>query len=286
MGKQQVLRTAEATSVFLFFVQAVRVLFSVLFGVIYEAIFTGPMTLGAVIINLLVVVAFLAPLFAPRRRGRAILLAASLLVFLARIPLTLNDPQVRLYSSLLIVAGAGLYAASLLREEPGTFVRSLIASLAVDQLFRAWGNTLDVTLREGWLPVQVVISGALLLLSIFARRLPRREAPRAGIGFLGGLAIGAFWFVETSLLSLPNAMARWSAWSDAVLTPCLLLVTLLPLLWGPLGLPGRALARRRLWGLVLVLLACAFLAAGYLLAAVVGGSAEPERPQQGYGNGY
>ena len=53
-------------------------------GAIYDAIFTGPITASAVIINLLVVVAFLAPLFAPRRRGRTVLLAASLLVFLAR----------------------------------------------------------------------------------------------------------------------------------------------------------------------------------------------------------
>jgi len=97
--EQKVMRMVEATAVSLFFVQAVRVLFSVLFGVIYDAIFTGPMTLGAVVINLLVLLAFLAPLFAPRRRGRSVLLAASALIFLARIPLTLNDPQIRLYSS-------------------------------------------------------------------------------------------------------------------------------------------------------------------------------------------
>lgn len=269
MEKQKVIRMVEATAVSLFFVQAVRVLFSVLFGVIYDAIFTGPMTLGAVVVNLLVVVAFLAPLFAPRRPLRWVLLASSSLVFLARIPLPLNDPQLRLYSSLLIVAGGGLYFASLLREDADAFPWALIAALALDQLFRAWGNTFDVTLRDGWLLLQVAISAALLLWSVYASRLPRREAPRAGIGFLGGLAIGAFLFLETSLLSLPNAVARWSMWSYAVLTPSLLLVTLLPLLRGVLGLPGRWLARRRLWRFVLVLLACVCLAVGYLLTGLL-----------------
>jgi endonuclease/exonuclease/phosphatase family metal-dependent hydrolase len=268
MEKQKLIRMVEATAVFLFFLQAVRVLFSVLFGVIYDAIFTGPITLGAVVTNLLVVVAFLAPLFAPRRRVRWMPLAVTALVFLTRIPLTLNDPQVRLYSSLVIVAGGGLYAVSLLREDADTFPTALIAALAVDQLFRAWGNSFDVTLRAGWLPVQIAISAALLLLSVFVSRLPRRQAPAVRIGFLGGLAIGAFLFLQTSLLSLPNAVARWSAWSYSVLTPSLLLVTLLPVLWRTLGLPRPWMARRRLWGFVWVALACAGLTVGHLLGGL------------------
>jgi endonuclease/exonuclease/phosphatase family metal-dependent hydrolase len=271
MKKENVIRIVEAAAVFLFFIHGLRVLFSVLFGVIYDAIFEGPLTASAVITNVMVLLAFLAPLFAPRRTGRWALLAAAL-VFLARIPLTLNDPQIRLYSSLFIVAGGGLYASSLLRGESDVFCGALIASLALDQLLRAWGNTFDVTLREGWLPVQVAMSSAVLLLSIYASRLPRKEAPRVGLGFMGGLALGAFLFLETSLLALPNAMARWSAWSYSALTPSLLLLTLLPILLAVLGLPGRRLAGR-LWGFVLMALACASLAAGDLLTGFPSGFA-------------
>jgi len=42
MADRNILRTVEAAAILLFLVQAVRVLFSVLFGVIYDAVFAGP----------------------------------------------------------------------------------------------------------------------------------------------------------------------------------------------------------------------------------------------------
>ncbi len=265
MDRQRTIRTMEASAVLLFFIQAVRTLFSVLFGVIYDAIFTGPLTLGAVVINVLVLAAFLAPLFAPRRFAWQLLTLSSVLVYLARIPMTVNDPQVRLYSSLLIVAAGGLYAASLLTVAPSLLPAPLIAALAFDQLLRAWGNTFDVTLRTGWLPVQLAISAVLLVLSVRAARIRRVDTPELGIGLLGGLAVGGMLFLQTSLLSLPNAIARWSAWSYSALVPSLLAVTLLPLLWAVLRPDAGEVAGRRLWGVILLLLVCGGLAAGYLL---------------------
>ncbi|MBL7183357.1 MAG: hypothetical protein ISS50_02785, partial [Anaerolineae bacterium] len=205
MADRNILRTVEAAAILLFFVQAVRVLFSVLFGIIYDAVFAGPMSLSMVISVLLALLAFLTPLLAPRhRRGiQLTLLVTSLLVFLSRIPLTLNNPELRLYSSLLIVAGGGLYAAALLRERAVSFPRLFIVAWAGDQLFRAFGHTFDITLRDGWLPYQIVISIALAVLSAIAfysevfRRPPRQAegAPQRRLGFLGGLAIGAFIFL-------------------------------------------------------------------------------------------
>jgi endonuclease/exonuclease/phosphatase family metal-dependent hydrolase len=252
----------EAMAVALFFIQAVRVLFSVLFGVIYDALFEGPFTLAAVVINLLVVVAFLAPLCASRRTAGWGMAAAAVLVFLARIPLTYNDPQLRLYSSLIIVASAGLYAALLLQEAPYRFPWVWITALLLDQLLRAWGSTFDVTLRSWWLPFQVAASLLLCLGSGWASRSGRREATSSGVGLLGGLAIGAFLFLETSLLSLPNAIARWSVWSYAVVTPALLLATLLPIWLGrssALRLPGNP----RLWGILAPFVVCGGLVAGH-----------------------
>ena len=93
------------TAVLVIFYQALRVLFSVLFGAIYDALFaeTVPMT-GVGLILVAVTVALLAPLVAPRqpRTQRVAALTSGVLVFLARIPLTLNNPQVRLYASILI----------------------------------------------------------------------------------------------------------------------------------------------------------------------------------------
>ena len=225
MADRNILRTVEAAAILLFLVQAVRVLFSVLFGVIYDAVFAGPMSMSMVISVLLALLAFLTPLLAPRCRPCTVrpsslgpvlvvqdkcrrtkgpghvrgiqltLLVTSLLVFLSRIPLTLNDPDLRLYSSLLIVAGGGLYAAALLRERAVAFPGLFVAAWAGDQLFRAFGHTFDITLRDGWLPYQIVISIALAVLSAIAFSCPPRQAegaPQRRLGFLGGLAIGAF----------------------------------------------------------------------------------------------
>jgi len=273
MANRNILRTVEAVAILLFFLQAVRVLFSVLFGIIYDAVFAGPMSLTMVVSVLLALLAFLAPLLAPHR-GRGIqltLLGTSLLVFLSRTPLSLNNPELRLYSSLVIVAGGSLYTAALLRERAATFPGVLIAALAGDQLFRALGNTFDITLRDGWLPYQIVISLALAGLSaiVFSRR--PRQADRISErrpGLLGGLAIGAFLFLETSLLAFPNAIARWSGVSYAVVTPALLLVTFLPLLPGVRALSCRLLAKR-VWGLLLVPLTALCLTTGYWLQGVL-----------------
>ncbi len=278
MTDRNVLRTVEAVAVLLFFVQALRVLFSVLFGVIYDSVFAGPLSMSMIVSVLLSLLAFLTPLLAPRRRRgiRRVLLAASVVVFLSRIPLTLNNPDLRLYSALLIVAAGGLYAAALLREGRAALPGVFVAALAGDQLFRALGNTFDITLRDGWLPYQIAISLALAVLSavVFSRRPGEWEASpdRKRLGLLGGLAVGAFLFLETSLLAFPNALARWSGVSYSVLTPSLVLVTLLPLLpivraW------SRRLLAKRVWGLLLILVTCLCLAAGYLLQGVLAGAA-------------
>jgi len=276
MADRNTLRTVEAAAVLLFFVQAMRVLFSVLFGIIYDAVFAGPMALSMVVSVLLTLLAFLTPLLAPRRRRgiQLTLLITSLLVFLGRIPLTLSDPDLRLYSSLLIVAGAGLYVTALLRERAVAFPGVFIAALAGDQLFRALGNTFDITLRDGWLPYQIAISVALAVVSGVAfSRSPREEGTsERRLGFLGGLGVGAILFLETSLLAFPNALARWSGVSYSVLTPSLLLITLLPLLPGVRGALRRPLTKR-VWGLLLSLLTCLCLAVGYLMPGFLAGIA-------------
>jgi endonuclease/exonuclease/phosphatase family metal-dependent hydrolase len=238
----------ELTAVLLFFYHGLRVLFSTLFGVIYDALFAQRVPMSTVGLLLgVVIVALLAPLAAPRRlrARRIVLLAAAVLVFLARIPLTLSDPQVRLLASVLIIAGTGLYLATRLRVGAEGVARALILAVVVDQLLRAAGHTFDVTLRPEWWPGQVAVS---LVLCLFAgwlwRKRPGQEmATGTGLGLLGGFAWAGWLSLETSLLAFPNAVARWSGAPYSAVAPLLLAVTLLPLIeaghwtarWGRVG---------------------------------------------------
>jgi len=277
-------RTIEATTVLLFLVQAVRVLFSVLFGLIYDTIFSETVpfsTLG--LIMLCVIAAFLTPLAAPlaapragpragpRRNRRAPLFAATLIAALVRIPMTINLPTVRLWSSILVVAAAGIYAATLLRQRPRLFPTALLLAFAADQFLRAAGNTYDVSLREWWLPVQAVFSILVGVVSWLIRYRLQDEKASAeeGITILGGLAVGALLFLQTSLLGFPNALARWSGVDYAVVTPLLMAVTLLAVLPSTQQVASRLL-RGTMGGLGFLFLTLAGLGAGRVVGGAVG----------------
>lgn len=260
----------ETTAVLTIFYQALRVLFSVLFGAIYDALFaeTVPMTKVGLIL-VVIIVALLAPLAAPRRprTRRVAALASGVLVFLVRIPLTLNAPQTRLVASILIVAAAGVYLATRLRVAPRDTVRALFLALVADQLLRAIGYTWDVTLRPEWWPGQVAVSLVLCVLAawLFRKRQAEGVTPARGWGIVAGLTWGGWLFLQTSLLIFPNATARWSG------GPYLLLVSLWPLIM------LLALARddpwttRRGWidGLIFLVLLLAGLTAGYVASGLL-----------------
>jgi endonuclease/exonuclease/phosphatase family metal-dependent hydrolase len=260
----------ETAAVVVAFYQALRVLFSVLFGAIYDALFaeTAPMT-GVGLILLAVVVALLAPLVNPRqpRAGRVTALLGSVLVFLARIPLTLNDPQARLAASIVIVAGAGLYLAARLRAAPRDAVHALLLALVADQFLRAMGHTWDVTLRQAWWPWQVTASALLCLLAgwLFRQRRSEGTTQAPGWGIRIGLAWGGWLFLQTSLLAFPNATARWSGGAYLLLAPFWPLITLA--VWTK----GDPWMTRRGWrdGLLLLILLPVGLSVGYLASGLL-----------------
>lgn len=233
MRNPKLFRTLEAAAVLLFLLQAVRVLFSVLFGIIYDVVFGGTAAFyNLILILFCVVAALLAPLAAPRRGLRTTLLVAVALAALARIPLTINHPTVRLWSGIVLVTAAGVYATALLRQRPRLFPVALVLALAADQLLRVAGNTYDVSLRAGWLPLQVALSLGVCAVAWLASRAPEETPAGEGIGFWGGLAVGALLFLETSLLGFPNALARWSGVDYALVAPLLMAATLAPLALG------------------------------------------------------
>jgi endonuclease/exonuclease/phosphatase family metal-dependent hydrolase len=208
---------------------------------------------------------------------RLALLAAVAVAAVARVPMTIDRHEVRLYSSIVVVAAGGIYLTALLRHAPGHFPQAAVLALAADQLLRALGNTWDISMRPVWIAPQILLSAGLILL---ARHLSRPEIAYyeirgptgVRVGPLGALAWAGFLLVETSLLSLPNALARWSEGSYAVLTPLLLGVTLLaamPDLRGAIARTFGGDARHaRLWGVALLLVALVGLAAGRWLPGV------------------
>lgn len=240
MPSQRVPRTTEATAVLLFLLQALRVLLSRLFGLIYDVVFAE--TLGFIELSgvvACVVAAFAAPLLAPRRNDRLGYLLTACLAALARIALTVNSPAVRLWSALFLIAAAGTYAVMLLRRYPRSFATALALALAIGQLLRAAGNTYDVSLRAWWLPVQILLSLAICAIAwlLFSRDQPDAEpGDGRGVDVASGVSLGALLFLETSLLGFPNVLARWTGADYTLVAPLVMAATLLPLLpstqWG------------------------------------------------------
>jgi hypothetical protein len=224
----------EAISVLVFLWQALRVIFSVVFGIIYDQIFEGQLNFWLPVSNLLVIAALLAPALAGRRGWGSRLSVAAMLAALARVALTVNDPVVRYWSGLIVLAAGGVYLAALLVEARRTALTALVASLALDQVLRVVGHTYDISLRAGWLPVQGVWSVAVIVIAVWLWHDRQHDAPgehpTAGPGLMDGLALGGWMFVQSSLLALPNGIARWSDGAYPVIAPVLLGLTLLPLL--------------------------------------------------------
>jgi endonuclease/exonuclease/phosphatase family metal-dependent hydrolase len=263
-------RLLETTSILLFFLQAIRVIFSVMFGIIYDQIFTGPMNAWLYLSVLLVLGALVAPVISPQSPGRSWIAFLAILAAISRLTLSINQAEVRYWGSLVVLAAGGLYLAAMLVANRPVVWPAMTLALGIDQILRLLGDTYDLGLRPGWLPVQGIWSIALIALSIWlsrnARPSPRAYAPP---GVLWGLAMGGFFFLETSLLASPNAISRWSNWPYALVTPLLLVVTLLPLFTRFNQSMAHSLCTNRnlhFGGAILLLIA---LPAGYFLTGFI-----------------
>lgn len=233
MKQERFLGPAVSASVMLFYLQTLRVAFSVLFGVIYDQIFEGPMTAWLAVSNVLILLALAAPIVVPRTPARSWMGISAIITALARIAITINDAQVRYWSAVVVLAAGGIYLASLLARDRKEAFRAMIVALILDQVLRVAGDTYDLSLRPPWLIPQILWSALVVLAAVLLLRERAEESEAGGgLNFLGGLALGCFLFVETSLLSLPNAMARWTNGSYAVIAGLLLVITMLPLIPG------------------------------------------------------
>ncbi len=264
--------TALQTLLWLSLLQAARALFSALFGVVYDAVFAE--TLGTGFLLLVgggLLLAFLIPLPGGRLGLRGAAVAAAI-AMLARIPVSLDSPALRLWAGLLTVAAAFAALTVFLRRNARHTLDALILALLLDQLLRAAGTTWDLSLRPGWWPVQALLALGSLWLVWSLQRTP--DSPgNSGLELAGGVALATLLFLQLNLLGLPNALARWSGSAYAWLAPTLLAVSLLGVWLGQALRPDRGhrvlLAALMIAGLGIGHLAPGVLsAAGLLLAAL------------------
>lgn len=228
-------RVVEAAAVVLFVLQALRVFYAMLFARVYDALIDGE-GLGALIVAGAVTLAMLVmPLLWPRRPGRARagLCLSAIACALARVPLSVDWPAMRLLAAATVLGFSGIYVAGLGRLRPRILAPALAMGSFVDQLLRALGHTYDLGLRPWWWPVQLALSLAVVGLAL---RLAKGEgeeqvslAEREEAGFLAGISYGAALFLLSSLLALPNAAARWTSSSYAGMVACQMVLSTLPL---------------------------------------------------------
>ncbi|MGD8621954.1 MAG: hypothetical protein PVH60_08380, partial [Anaerolineales bacterium] len=97
----------------LFFLQALRVIFSVMFGFIYDQVFEGPMNSWIVVSNLLVFAALLLPGWVNRAPSWRWISGAAFVASAARVALSIDDPWVRYWGALLILVSVGVFSVPL-----------------------------------------------------------------------------------------------------------------------------------------------------------------------------
>ena len=155
-----------------------------------------------------------------------------------------------------IAVGAGLfYLCTLVAQRAKLVPYYFVFGFALDQVIRAFGNTLDPTLFEAsryWnagfrlidffqvLIVLLVIATIVSVLNIAGKAEDEVESLRSGqtidpnrglLTFWGALGMGGLLFVELSLLALPNAiMGRAGTELYQLFVTLTLVATLLPLI--------------------------------------------------------
>ena len=210
--KPRGIESIVSVSIFLFFLQALRVIFSVLFGIIYDQIFEGPVDAWLVLSNLLVLLAFAAPIWSPKSNHNRWALVFATIASLARVSLSINLAEVRFWGSLFSVAFGGLYITTRLQLGRRLFVQSMLSALVLDQLLRAIGDTYDLSLRSSCLYGQILWCFIIFIINLQLLRRPDDESVELdGNLLVDGIALSGFLFLQVSLLSFPNAVARWSS---------------------------------------------------------------------------
>lgn len=169
-------------------------------------------------------------------RFRFMLLLAAALVSGGRVLMLAGTGLAPIVPTALTVGGGLLYVALLARQRATVLPYFFTLGLSVDQLLRAFGNTLDPSWSLDYFIPQAALSAVAVVFSITALvwRVPRGEdAPgidpdRGLLPLWSGVALGALLFLQLALLALPNAVGGRADVDYTVFVPLLLAATMLP----------------------------------------------------------
>lgn len=172
-------------------------------------------------------------------RWRGTLFLTGLMAAAARLVMALDGGQISAAAGAYLTVGASLaYFAVLVRHRLAHLPYAFIIGFTVDQILRAVGNTLDPSLSLApslWLQysgVQVALSALLAILCIVNWMRPPTFEPSEERGMFtlwGALGFGALFFLELSLLAVPNVIAARSGTDYTIVVPLLIAATALPL---------------------------------------------------------
>lgn len=248
------LHVLEAGVVGLFFVQALRFLVGTAYARVasaslYPALnpaLIDPITPGvtepATVSNEISILVYLLALpLAALLLGRfAYFLVVGAIVTAVGRYLMMGETDVSSIVAAGIAVGGGLfYIAVLTRHRARVLPFMFILAIGLDQLYRAAGDTLDVSWDQDYASVQLILSiGVVALALVTAFAYSRRRAKEEGrsvspdIGLMsvwGGVGFGAILFLQLSLLALPNAIGARAKMDYTLLVPMVMVATLLPL---------------------------------------------------------
>jgi endonuclease/exonuclease/phosphatase family metal-dependent hydrolase len=230
----------------LFFVQALRFTIGALYGsvagvsaafAVDPALIPPELLPDSALLNdelaLAAYVALLPSLFLIFGRIRLLSLVAALVAAGAR-ALMLIDVGISPTQAALVVIGASLiYILSLVRFRLWALPYFFVLGLGVDQVLRAFGDTLDPSWSAGYQPVQIALSAVVALSALAAALIGRSRDDAGELGTLplwGAFALGGLLYLELALLALPNAIANRAGSDYTLLVPLVLAATMLPIL--------------------------------------------------------
>lgn len=188
-------------------------------------------------------------------RVRYMFIVAVVLAAVGRILMLVeNAPLTPVMAAELTVGGGLLYLALVIRNRARILPYFFIFAFGADQLFRAYGNTLDPSWQPGYLTIQMgasaaviryldiqaVLSVLIVLFSLFTA-LPARAAqqssrnPASGdhrgtLTLWSAIGLGAMLYLQLALLALPNAIGGRADADYTTFVPVVMAATLLPLI--------------------------------------------------------
>jgi endonuclease/exonuclease/phosphatase family metal-dependent hydrolase len=253
-------RFFQASWIAVFFLQALRVIFSTMFGVIYDQIFEGPMSLWLPVSNFLVILALLAPALLARRVRQRRLTLLAITASLSRILLSIDDANIRYWGALVILATAGSYLWMKLRESNSEFALVLVWGILWEYVLRILGDTFDLSLQDGSLPFVAVGALALVVISVWISRASHDDGVEdKGIPWSLSLGVGSFLFLEMTLFALPSAVARYSSLAYPLMAILLFVASAIVLLPGGRRMLDSLFALRRVRALLMLLALLGFI---------------------------